>query len=185
MPDYRRLYVPGGQYFFTLVTAGRRPILTGEPARESLRIAIEKCRAVLPFEMTAIVLLPDHLHMMWTLPVRDADFSNRMQRIKANFTREWLLRGGIPGNVRDYGRRYGHKGVWQNRFWEHFVRDSTDFENHYHYVHYNPVKHGHVRCVKDWPWSSFHEAVKKGYYTPTWGCSDHDPPAEYVDLDRQ
>ncbi len=185
MPDYRRLYVSGGQYFFTLVTEGRRPILKDETARESLRIAIERCRAKLPIEMTAIVLLPDHLHMMWTMPVGDSDFSNRMQRIKAIFSREWLSRGGTAGLVSEYGQRYGHKGIWQRRFWEHFIRDTTDFENHYQYIHYNPVKHGYVKNVSDWPWSSFHLAVKKGYYSQNWGCADDSLPVKYTDLDLE
>lgn len=185
MPDYKRLYHPGGQYFLTLVTTGRSPILTEPAATAFLRRAIEDSRAQRPFEITAMVLLPDHLHMIWTMPAGDADFSSRVSRIKAAFTRDWIASGGREAQVSEPTRQTGRRGVWQKRFWEHLIRDSTDFENHYHYIHYNPVKHGYVRCVRDWPWSSFHKAVAKGFYPENWGCTDDGPPAHYVDLDRE
>jgi putative transposase len=185
MPNYRRLYVRGGQYFLTIVTADRRPILANRQAMDALRQSIDACRTTRPFEMTAIVLMPDHLHMIWTLPPGDSDFSARISQIKAHFTRQWLLTGGEESRISEFARKTGRRGVWQRRFWEHHIRDSTDFENHYHYVHYNPVKHGYVKCVSDWPWSSFHRAVAQGYYPNDWGCADYGPPAHYVDLDRE
>jgi putative transposase len=184
MSDYRRFYVPGGQFFFTIVTARRRPILANPQAQAALRQAIETCRESKPFQIPALVLLPDHLHMIWTMPPYDHNFSTRIGRIKADFSRLWLASGGHETSVREYDRKNGRRGVWQRRFWEHLIRDPTDFENHYHYIHFNPVKHGYVQCVRDWPWSSFHQAVAKGYYPPDWGCTNQGTPAGYIDLQQ-
>jgi putative transposase len=106
-----------------------------------------------------------------------------MMRIKAIFTKAYLMDDGFEAKPSDSKKERRERGVWQRRFWEHTIQNETDFKRHYHYIHYNPVKHGHVKCVKDWLYSSFHEAVKKGYYPENWGCADYGKPIEIDDLD--
>ena len=175
MPDYRRWYVPGGTFFFTLVTHHRRPILCADIARRCLREAIEVVRADSPVEWVAIVLLPDHLHSVWTLPPRDAAYSIRWKRIKEMFTRLYLAGGGKEVAPNLSRLRHGERGVWQRRFWEHAVRDEEDLKRCGDYIHWNPKKHAHVTNVRDWPWSSFHRYVGLGEYSPAWGADDPAP----------
>ena len=165
---YRRAFRPGGTFFFTLVTYRRRRFLCDDLARVLLRRAIDACRAVSPFEMDAFVLLPDHLHAVWTLPEGDADFSSRWSRIKKAFTRTWVAAGGWQGAVSESRRHNRRRGVWQRRFWEHIIRDGTDLERHLNYIHYNPIKHGRVQCAHDWQWSSFHRLVREKVYDARW-----------------
>ena len=171
MPNYRRAFVPGGTFFFTLVTFGRRPFLTGERARGILRAAIEGCRADLPFTLEAMVLLPDHLHAVWTLPAGDADFSKRWAKIKRQFTAAWLS-GDSAENVHagDAVRWQRRRSVWQPRFMEHAIRDFDDWAKHLDYLHWNPVKHGYVKCPHAWPWSTFHRLVRENVYPADWRC---------------
>ncbi len=168
MSEYRRSYVPGGTYFFTLTTLDRRPILIQEPLRTVLRQAIIEVRARLPFESIAWVLLPDHLHTIWKLPETDANFSIRWSLIKQHVTREclWQSQNARTTNSRQK-RREGK--IWQRRFWEHAIRDETDFRHHVDYIHYNPVKHGYVTKPADWPYSTFHRYVCEGAYPADWG----------------
>jgi putative transposase len=126
MPDYRRAYVPGGTYFFTAVTHQRRPILCTATARQCLHDAIDQVRAKLPFTLVAIVLLPEHLHTVWTLPPKDAAYPLRWKRIKELFTRNYLDLGGSEATVDRSRRKHGERGVWQRRYWEHLVRDEGD-----------------------------------------------------------
>lgn len=170
MPNYRRAYVPGGTFFFTLVTYNRRPILDTDLARKILREAIEKCRNDHPFEMNACVLLPDHLHAIWTLPQGDTNYSNRWRKIKADFTRNYLESGGQESSMTDSENSEGRRGVWQPRFWEHTIQDEDDFERHFDYVHFNPVKHNLVQYPYQWKWSTFHQWVEKGVYEKAWAC---------------
>ena len=183
MSDYRRYFVEGGTYFFTLVTANRAPLFHSDSARRLLgRIMREVCRESL-FSTVAIVLLPDHVHAIWTLPNGDAEYSRRWQAIKARFTSEWLDGGGQEQRVpQGYGRQR-RRGVWQPRFLEHTIRDETDLHRHADYIHYNPVKHGHVRCPKDWPWSSFLRYVRSGDYAENWGDANQPPNFGSVDTD--
>lgn len=161
MPNYHRARIPGSTYFFTVVTAQRRPLLTAAEAVAALRQSVAEVRRQLPFSIDAWMLLPDHMHAIWTLPVDDFDFSTRWGRIKAGFTRRCgKAHTSAPG--RD-------AGLWQPRFWEHLIRDKTDFAVHMDYTHYNPVKHGYVRRVIDWPYSSFHRCVRQGIYAADWG----------------
>lgn len=171
MPNYRRYYVPGGTYFFTVVTCGRRPILCTDAGRAGLRAAIESVRADRPFELTAVALLPDHLHAIWTLPAGDADYSGRWGLVKERFTRAHLAGGGAEVGVSRARRRQRERGVWQPRFWEHTVRDEDDFKRCLDYTHWNPVKHGLVSRVRGWPWSSFGRYVALGEYEPDWGSA--------------
>ncbi|NQU25753.1 MAG: transposase [Candidatus Nealsonbacteria bacterium] len=182
MPDYRRWYVPGGTYFFTVVTYRRTPFLCDEMARRLLRESMELEAAKRPFEMHAIVLLPDHLHSLWTLPPDDDKYSQRWSAIKAEFTRNWLRAGGCEGRVTAGEHGEQRRGVWQPRFMEHTIRDEDDFENHFNYIHYNPARHGHVVATKDWPWSTFHKYVQLDVYSPEWGTNPMDFPSVDEDL---
>ncbi len=175
MPDYRRWYVPGGSFFFTAVTCARRPILYTDAARQCLHEAIDTARDKWPFTLVAIVLLPDHLHTVWTLPAGDAEYPMRWKCIKEQFTREYLARGGAEVPPSASRVRHGERGVWQRRYWEHTVRDAADLKRCVDYVHWNPKKHGYVANVRDWPWSSFHRYVELGEYTPDWGADDPTP----------
>ncbi|MGC8642034.1 MAG: REP-associated tyrosine transposase [Isosphaeraceae bacterium] len=172
MPDYRRAHVPGGMYFFTLVTERRAAILTDPTAREFLRQAFANCRARWPFRIEAIVLLPDHLHAIWSLPPGDANYSLRWAWIKKEFTKSWIDGGGAEETLNDSRHRNRRRGVWQRRFWEHYLEDEDDLERHCDYIHYNPVKHGLVRAPMEWPYSSFHRFVRLGAYPPEWGRTE-------------
>ena len=183
MPDYRRFHVPGGTFFFTVVTYQRRPLLAEPMARACLRNAFRVVRERHPFDIPALVLLPDHLHTIWTLPRGDADYSLRWRRIKEEFTESYLEQGGEEGFLSDSRRARKERGVWQRRFWEHAIRDEDDFEKQAHYIHYNPVKHGLVKRPLDWEFSSFHRWVRKGDYSPEWGRTE-DGPVQFADMDE-
>ena len=169
MSEYRRLFVPGGSYFFTVVTAGRTPLFAGDSARQILGEVMRLCFRRYPVEVVAMVLLPEHLHAIWTLPTADDSYSDRWRWIKREFTREWLASGGKDLALRLSQRRERRRGVWQRRFWEHSIRDEADMEAHVDYIHYNPVKHGLASSPVDWPWSSFHRWVAAGHYAANWG----------------
>ena len=171
---YRRVRIDGGTYFFTVVTDRRAPILCTPSSRKFLREAIQACQAEYPFEMSAVVLLPEHLHALWVLPSGDCDFSKRWAIIKRTFTESYLANGGREQRVTKGRQRQGRRGVWQPRFWEHMIRDETDYERHFDYIHYNPVKHGHVTRPQDWKWSTFHRWVGEGVYPIDWACATDD-----------
>ncbi|MCE5207697.1 MAG: transposase [Chloroflexi bacterium] len=167
MPDYRRAFF-GRTYFFTVVTFDRIPILANETSRSLLHSAWIKVCKRHPFTTDAICLLPEHIHCIWTLPESDTDYSLRWKEIKKSFTMQYLRIIG-PGEMRNESRqKRGEAAIWQRRFWEHMIRDEEDLYHHIEYIHYNPVKHGMVERVTDWPWSSFHDYVRKGYYLPEW-----------------
>jgi len=136
--------------------------------RRCVARAFASVRAQRPFTIDAAVILPDHLHCIWTLPDGDTDFSGRWHAIKSRFSRS------LPKEERLSARRIakGERGIWQRRFWEHTIRDDEDFARHMDYIHYNPVKHGHARRVCDWPYSTFHRHVQHGVYAPDWGAGD-------------
>jgi len=141
--DYRRCFIPGGCYFFTVVTYRRHPLF-GDPANvDLLRMAMREVMAKRPFEIQAMVVLPDHLHTVWQLPKAEADFSKRWRDIKHFVS----CRIDAPVNRRK------EKLVWQRRFWEHAIRNEEDWRRHLEYVHFNPVKHGLASCAADWPYS--------------------------------
>jgi putative transposase len=171
MPRYRRSWVPGGTFFFTVVTESRAPFLCEAKARALLRQALQDCRQRWPFAIDAMVLLPDHLHAIWTLPPTDSAYPRRWGWLKKEFTKAWLAGGGPEQPRSASRRRQRRRGVWQRRYWEHTIRDEQDFEDHFHYVHYNPVKHGLVAAPKDWPYSSFHRWVREGVYDDAWGAN--------------
>ncbi len=177
MPHYRRYFVPGATYFFTAVTHERRPILTTEIGRDILRRSIRKVQKKRPFEIVAIVLLSEHIHTVWTLPPGDPDFSIRWAQIKESFTRLRLASDGLEGSVATSRTLHRERGVWQRRFWEHLCRDEADLKRCVDYLHWNPVKHGLVRSVREYPWSSFHRFVRAGEYDLEWGRTDPCPEA--------
>ena len=180
MPRFLRAFVPGGTFFFTLVTYRRHPLFVTPLARLCLRRSIREVQARRPFALEGFVLLPDHLHCVMTLPPGDMDFSTRWRKIKEGFTRSFLAIDPV-GRVIDptfrepavtVGQhRKGLRGLWQQRFWEHTIRDETDFGRHMNYIHFNPVKHGHATCPHGWPWSTFKKWVRIGVYKPDWYCA--------------
>ena len=181
MSDYRRWFIPGGTYFFTVVAEARRPILATENGRHFLRTAIAKVRETFSFEIIATVLLPDHWHLVMQLPPGDSDYSIRMKRIRSEFTSQWLAMGLPEAPISEPRKSKGERGIWQPRFWEHTVQDEDDLERCCDYIHWNPVKHGHVTEVRDWPWSSFHRFVEQGQYEPHWGRSDPEANTHHRD----
>ena len=169
MPNYKRIFVPGGTYFFTLVTFERAPLFNDPLARSCLREAFSRIKREQPFEQSAICLLPEHLHCVWRLPYGDADYPRRWSAIKGLFSKSYLRSGGTQGAKTRSRNRRGEAALWQRRIWEHFVRDEGDLARHLDYLHYNPVKHGLTDRVADWPWSSYHRYLEKGVYTTDWG----------------
>ncbi|MFH1719373.1 MAG: transposase [Planctomycetota bacterium] len=164
MSHYRRADFCGGYYFFTVVSYQRQTVLAGELARKHLRHAFEKVRSKRYYETIAICLLPEHLHCIWKLPENDSDFSTRWSLIKKDFTMNYLKAGGGELLQTDSRSKHRHRGIWQKRFWEHQIRDERDLQRHIDYIHYNPVKHGLVKDIGDWPWSTYHKYIESGYY---------------------
>ena len=185
MRRYIRARVDGATYFFTLVTYKWRRFLTSELAEQCLRHAWHKVRARRPFQVQAVCVLPNHLHVLpnhlhclWTLPEGDTDFSIRWAAIKALFSKAYLEAGGCEGRRNESRKRRGEAALWQRRFWEHVVRDEDDFIKHLEYIHYNPVKHGYVSRPADWRWSSFSRYVSLGLHDPLWGQTEPDAIAD-------
>ncbi|MBB1371149.1 REP-associated tyrosine transposase [Pseudoalteromonas sp. SR45-4] len=161
--QYRRNYVKGGSYFFTVNLLDRNKSLLVEHI-DLLREAIRFVKLRRPFYIDAWVVLSDHLHAVLTLPDNDSDYSGRWREIKKRFSKS-LPKTEFLTQTR---KRKNERGVWQRRFWEHTIRDDNDYWHHVNYVHFNPMKHGLVIRVADWPYSSFHRAVKQGVYTNNW-----------------
>jgi putative transposase len=165
MTQYRRYFIPGATWFFTVNLAERKGnrLLIDEVDR--LRAAFRTVQAVHSFRIDAAVILPDHLHCIWTLPSGDSDFSTRWGLIKGNFSRSIEKRERLS----ESREKRGERGLWQRRFWEHLIRDEDDLRRHTDYIHWNPVKHGWVAKVADWHHSSFHAYVRRGLYETNWG----------------
>ena len=171
MPDYRRNRVRGGTYFFTVNLLVRSSaLLVTEIA--SLRRSVGQVRARAPFHIDAWVVLPDHMHCVWTLPVGDADFPGRWRAIKIGFSKSLPSAEARSTVMLDRGER----GIWQRRYWEHTIRDERDYAVYMDYTHFNPVKHGFVEHPADWPFSSFHRCVTAGLYPPDWLGRGDEPP---------
>ena len=164
MVQFRRNYVPGGTYFFTVTLRDRRSETLVEHI-DLLRDTFRAVRQKRPFEIIAIVVMPEHLHTVISLPEGDADYSGRWRSIKGGFSRS-LVKAGLP-LVKD---KRGEYRFWRRRFWEHTIRDERDLRAHVDYIHFNPVKHGLVSRVADWPWSSFHRYVRRGWLEPDWAA---------------
>ncbi|MFZ2630789.1 MAG: transposase [Desulfosalsimonadaceae bacterium] len=152
MSNYRRFYQKGGCYFFTVVTHGRQHVLKSWENINILRESFQSVMRQRPFHIDAMVVLPDHIHCIWTLPDNDMDFSTRWRLIKRQFSSRI---NALPAVSPE-------KKVWQRRFWEHWIRDDHDFYNHMNYIHYNPVKHGYASRPDDWEYSSYRKKVAQG-----------------------
>src|SRR5258708_23947642 len=163
MPNYRRALVPGGCWFFTVNLLERRQTLLVDHIA-TLREAVANTRRRYQFAIDAFVVLPDQLHAIWTLPPGDCDFSTRWRLIKRRFAKALPKRERLSA-VR---KARGERGIWQRRFWEHLIRDETDYARHVEYCHINPLRHGLVTKVRDWPHSSFHRDVRAGIAAEDW-----------------
>ena len=167
MTQYRRIYTSGASWFFTVNLAHRQNNHLLVEQVDLLRQAFLYVKKRKPYDINAVVIMPDHLHCIWTLPDGDADYSGRWRLLKGYFSR------GIPKgeNVSRSRTKRRERGLWQRRFWAHLLNDQDDFNTHFDYIHWNPVKHGWVESVKDWPHSSFHRNVDSGVYSVDWGHS--------------
>jgi len=163
MVRYRRNFLKGGTFFFTATLADRNSTVLTDHVVE-LRAAVIRTRRDHPFIIDAVVVLPDHVHILMTLPEGDADFPNRWHLIKRRFTEAVIKSGASVARHRN-----SELALWQRRFWEHTIRDEHDLERHVDYIHFNPVKHGLVTKVCDWPYSSFHRYVRAGILPLDWG----------------
>ena len=179
MPNYVRWRQRGATYFFTLVTYRRRKLFDRASSRGMLKRAMVNVRKEMPFDMFACVLLPDHLHCLWTLPDDDDDFPTRWSRIKRAFSRSFVENGGVPLPITPARSKKRGLGIWQPRYWEHRVRDEGELYKYRDYIHRNPVKHGYVTVPENWPWSSFHRHVQLGWLDPQWPGSS---PIEINDV---
>ncbi len=175
MSNYRRAHTPGGTFFFTVKTEHNAPVIAEQQFVALLEEVIREVMQLWPFEIKAIVLFPDHLHAIWSLPPGDVDYPKRWGWLKKEFTKRHLELGGHEQSTSSSRKRYRRRGVWQRRYWEHTIEDEDDFETHIDYVHWNPVKHQYVSCPVDWPHSSFHRWVAKGVYQENWGCGHKEP----------
>ena len=176
MVRYRRNFLPGGTFFFTLTLRDRRSSLLVEhidALRESFRVARERH----PFIIDAIVIMPEHLHMVMTLPPDDTKYDTRLRFVKSRFTRALVQRGvALARNAR------GEYNLWQRRFWEHTIRDDTDLQHHVDYIHFNPVKHGHTTRAVEWPHSSIHRYIRMGWLNANWATQDNSAGIEFGDV---
>lgn len=174
MTRYRRARLPGATWFFTANLA-RRDVAWLTEHIDVLRAALRRVRAAHPFMIDAMVVLPEHLHAVWTLPPGDTDYALRWRMIKSAFSH------ALPAGERRNASRAakGERGIWQRRYWEHLIRDEDDLCRHVDYVHYNPVKHGHVTHAAAWPWSTFHRYVAEGRLASDWGVGSGEEAGEF------
>jgi putative transposase len=174
MSRYRRAKIDGGVLFFTVTLADRSSDLLVRDV-DRLRQVYASVQRSYPFETIAICVLPDHLHAIWSLPPEDADFPLRWNLIKGGFSR------GLPSDPRRTASKIAKrdKGIWQRRYWEHTIRDDADLARHVDYIHFNPVKHGHVSKAADWPHSTFHRFVARGLLPLDWGGNIQDLPGGF------
>ncbi|MNP17726.1 Transposase IS200 like protein [compost metagenome] len=164
---YRRAITPGATYFFTVNLEDRSQRLLVDHIA-TLRVVTRQVKATHPFEIRAMVVLPEHIHAIWTLPEGDEDFSTRWSLIKSGFSRH-LPRTETISHSRHTKRE---RGIWQRRYWEHRIRDEEDLQQHVDYIHFNPVKHGHASSATDWPYSSIHRYIRMGLLPENWGNNE-------------
>jgi putative transposase len=169
MPNYIRFDLARRPVFVTIKTLPQRAILVDQ--RQLLREAIETVQSRRPFVISALVLLRDHLHAIFELPPDDEDFSTRISVMKVLFSKRISAVEESLSASRTVRRE---RGIWQRRFYEHIIRDERDLQNHIDYIHINPVKHGYVKRVQDWPHSSFHRYVREGKLPIDWAGGDVD-----------
>lgn len=174
MANYRRNQIEGGTYFFTVNLTDRNSSILVDHVillRQSIAQVMQKH----PFKIDAMVVLPDHIHAIWTLPMDDADYATRWRLIKTHFSRN------IPKieKLSDSRINKRERGIWQRRYWEHTIKDERDFSNHVDYIHINPVKHGYVNKATDWPYSSIHTYIKAGKLPSHW-AGDMNIALDYI-----
>ncbi|WP_016956276.1 REP-associated tyrosine transposase [Catenovulum agarivorans] len=162
---YRRHFVQGGCYFFTVNLADRDKSLLTDNI-QLLRSSYRKMIVTRPVKTIAAEVLPDHMHVIWQLPEDDSDFAQRWRQLKVNFS-QYIEKGESISQSR---MKKGERGVWQRRYWEHLIRGEDDLQKHVAYIHNNPVKHGYVSSPADWPYSSIHKYIKLGWVNENWGC---------------
>jgi putative transposase len=155
-------------WFFTVNLADRKNNHLFIDKIDVLRDAFLYVKQRKPFHIDAIVIMPDHLHVIWTLPPDDGNYSVRWNMLKGRFSRA-IDPGERISNSR---RKRRERGIWQRRLWAHLIENQDDYNRHVDYIHWNPVKHGHVKNVSDWPYSSFHRFVKQGIYEKNWGNNE-------------
>lgn len=164
---YRRILRPGAIYFFTLNLSNRNSNLLIQEIK-SLLFALNTVRKNHPFNIDAQVVLPDHWHLVMTLPEGDIDYAKRLRLIKATFSRQIKSQEYISASR----KKKRERGIWQRRYWEHLIRDEHDYEQHINYIHFNPVKHGYVKKPNDWAYSSIHRFIAKGIISDHWTCDE-------------
>lgn len=169
MPNYRRDRTPGGTWYFEVCLRDRQSDLLVARIDLLRACAVETMRTM-PFAARCWVVLPDRMHCIWTLPPGDSDFPNRWKSLKGRFSRaladrpEWLVQA----------RRPREKGIWQNRFWEHRIRDATDMRVHLRHCHESPVRHGLVARAGEWRHSSyFRDVALYGDCPPSHGAATY------------
>jgi putative transposase len=169
MPNYCRARVPGGTFFFTVALEQRGSALLTDRI-DTLRAAFARMMQAAPVICDAMVVLPDHLHAVWTLPPGDSDFPERWRRLKYHVSRA-LDASDRPASLSPSSRRKREVSIWQRRYWEHAIRSEADFHAHVAYCWSNPVRHGLVARPADWPYSSIHREIRAGQVTPDWACA--------------
>ena len=181
MSQYIRSHTKGATYFFTLVSYNRRRIFCEDDFLQTFKKSIKQVQQQYPFEIIAWVQLPDHLHCIWRMPTNDANYSMRWSQIK-RLTTQACPQYYLPLNELSYSKvKRNERGIWQRRFYEHQIKDEVDFIKHMDYLHFNPVKHGLVGKVSEWPYSSFHRYVKQGLYMEDWGNNSMDFTENFSD----
>jgi putative transposase len=168
MANYRRVIINGGTYFFTVNLNDRKSQLLTQHI-ENLREAVRKVKSKYPFKIIAWVVLPEHLHCIWQLPDNDNDYNIRWRLIKTYFSKSLLNILLSDVNLSSSRTQKHEKAIWQRRYWEHLIRDENDLQQHIDYIHINPLKHGYVKAVFDWPYSTFHHYVAQNIYGNNWG----------------
>ncbi|WP_184675618.1 REP-associated tyrosine transposase [Algisphaera agarilytica] len=178
MPNYRRLWIPGVTYFVTIMTHQRRAIFSNDSSVQLWREAIRQSQQVFPFDVLAGVVLPNHVHLLISLPACEGDLSKRVGLCKAKFSS--MLKAGCSTSSASR-QRHRETDVWQRRFYDRMIRDEDELSGRLDYIHFNPVKHGYCERPIDWPYSSFAKFVKDGHYPPSWMPS----PGSFDDFEDQ
>ena len=184
MRKYQRLRIAGGTYFFTVVTYQRQPLFADKAAVEIFHQEHDRVRLVHPFEIVAFVVLPDHIHTIWSLPDGDADYSTRWMLVKSGFSRRFAAMHPRKSPADASRERRREQTIWQRRFWEHSIRDAADLDAHLDYIHYNPVHHGLTTAPAAWPHSTFNKFVQCGRYEEWWGADAMPPMPTWVNREQ-
>jgi len=173
MPNFRRYYIPNATVFISCVTRDRYPYLQSEMDVDTFIETLSNVLEYHPFRILAHVILPDHFHWLMKVDDPDGDFSKVLHSVKRNFTLNYKKAHNIETPL----------SIWQSRFWDHVIRDEKDLENHFDYIHWNPVRHGYVSRPEDWSYSTYKDWMVKGFYDLGWGWSGEPESITGMDLD--